>query len=410
MKTLITLLMLALSAAAFADSEGGQDGNGGGGVIVGGRYMTFYSAGFYTEPKPIAEEMKIPGLNKVLSFLQEFPHLTKASKAELMTALVPSSSRQYFKVQKDKFTNTVRKRLLAEYARVTEQPVESLVIFAVTDSYSKTTYLLPEFYSLKEQDQEAILVHEAYWIVHPKSLYNTVIDAEKSFQAVLDEPEDSARVYDMVKHFGTDSDVFSFVVRDDQRSGALDGLLQEDPVPGIVGAPPLRSECRGYEADRAVPVINVKDLLGEDYLKCGGQLNGCSQYLIPQLYSLKQRFPKSLFIRFLFDKASAGSFGGRFVYPSNSRNEENMWLVFKVNVNMKNQNDMQARVYGVAFHDRLAVRCFGSEALPSNTDEYDGDAGILWFGESPLPEPRMRDPNDLTNGYDANSGGYTESN
>ncbi len=71
--------------------------------------------------------------------------------------------RTYYNVDPDHFDATLEERLKSEYSRITGQPMEQIVLFAVTDTAQKSTLLLPKFYQLTAAEQMAILFHEALW-------------------------------------------------------------------------------------------------------------------------------------------------------------------------------------------------------------------------------------------------------
>src|SRR5262249_51904704 len=83
LKLTTLLATIAIGSSAFA-AGGGELGNGGGGVFKDGLFMSFYSAGFYTEPKPATDDIDVPGLTALLDAIQKFPHMTKASKMNLV--------------------------------------------------------------------------------------------------------------------------------------------------------------------------------------------------------------------------------------------------------------------------------------------------------------------------------------
>lgn len=213
----------------------GQDGNGGGGVVKNGNYMTFYSAGLYVEPTQSASgptQTPVPGLNEVISYISKLPYLSYKSKGPMLNALVPTDRRTYYVASPEALTSAVRARLLAEFQRVTGVDTANLKLFALTDTQTQTTFLLPEFFRLRLADQEAILFHEAYWIMHPDAQYNDVVKAEMAFEAALQSPNDLARVYDFASRVGSSDETYAtklqWAVSMDLNSGALNGLVQKD--------------------------------------------------------------------------------------------------------------------------------------------------------------------------------------
>ena len=80
MKHAIKASILAMTLAvspAFANVGGDLEGNGGAGLATQGRYMTFYSAGLYTEPLPKINT-EVPSLEKLVFSSKTFPIGPKA--------------------------------------------------------------------------------------------------------------------------------------------------------------------------------------------------------------------------------------------------------------------------------------------------------------------------------------------
>lgn len=175
MKTLVCLLMLAMSVPVLAGPR--IVGNGGGGVRQNGVYKTFHSAKVYINPE---EETEIPGSELYTSIIKSLTGDT--STARLLSVGLPLGERKFFKIAEDKMDETIMARLIEEYARVVGQTKDSLTIFAITDIRAQTTYLLPTFYQLSEIEQASILFHEAYWILKPNADYSEVVSAEIAFQ------------------------------------------------------------------------------------------------------------------------------------------------------------------------------------------------------------------------------------
>jgi hypothetical protein len=272
MRKIYFILSLFIGATAFA-AGGIEGGNGGAGIDRNGRYMTFYSAGLYTEPQPISGVGPdvIPGVDALIAFAQQFPYWSAQEKSFLINAAMPSSTHEYYKVLGDQFGAQTKARLLAEFARVTGQPVQSLELFAVTDTQKRQTFLLPAFYSLSTADQVAIMFHENYWLLFPNADYNTVVAAEMAFQAVFSAPTDPARIMDLLSKYGDSDETLQVMAKEDQASGALKGLLTAKGIP-------------------------MAQLLGDAVVHCKG--NTCVPGMVPvNLYHLVQQYPKSLILR-----------------------------------------------------------------------------------------------------------------
>ena len=283
----VTALMF-LSPAAHA---GNESGHGGAGVVQGGLYMTFHDAGFYAD-EPAEAISQVPGLERLVNVIQGWSFLSELSKTSLVNVIVPSPRHQYFPVQANRFDPVTRARLLAEFARVTKIPAEHLELYAVTDTDTGRTYLLPKFFSLKEEDQATILFHETYWILHPDATYNEVVRAETEFQALMELPGDDSRTLRIMRVLASHGEQLAFAVNSDLRSGALQGLLQD--------------------GDK----IDIHTLFGDEFLHCvlpdlsvrieeregSGKSSLCAQYLNTHLYALRAEHPDSLFLKTLSEK------------------------------------------------------------------------------------------------------------
>lgn len=196
MKTLLILLTITMSAA-YAGPR--VTGNGGGGIKKNGVYKTFYSSGAYINPEEVTE---IPGADIYRSTI-----LSLAGKGEstsqLFAAALPMGDRKFYNILEDRMDDATMKRLIEEYARVVSQPADDLTIFAITDIATKTTYLLPNFYKLSENEQATILFHEAYWILNPKADYAKVVNAEMIFQEFLELKESGKYNHKLPRLLGT---------------------------------------------------------------------------------------------------------------------------------------------------------------------------------------------------------------
>lgn len=179
MKTLLILLAFTMSAA-YAGPR--VTGNGGGGIKRNGVYKTFYSAGVYIDPEEVTD---IPGADL---YTQTISTLSGAGSttSSLLSAALPIGNRKFYNIAEDKMDDKTMGRLIEEYARVVNQPAGDLTLFAITEIQSATTYLLPSFYKLSENEQASILFHEAYWLLNPRAEYSAVVRAEMAFQEFLE--------------------------------------------------------------------------------------------------------------------------------------------------------------------------------------------------------------------------------
>ena len=231
------LVLLSLSQA----HAGGETGtHGGGGVVKKGRYMTFYNAGFYTEPEPRKEIRDIPSLDWLVRFTQWMPFLSPETRRKLTATMAPSPKHLYYAVDEDYFDPITQSRLLEEYHRVTGADIDILRLFAVTDTDKRITYLLPGFFKLKDpKSQAAILFHETEWILHPQFTYDSIVKREMAFEALLNQPLDPDRTDAFLKLITLyPGEQMIFAVNADLASGALKGLLQDGwklPLASLLG-------------------------------------------------------------------------------------------------------------------------------------------------------------------------------
>ncbi len=251
----------------------GGNGQGGGGITRNGRYMTFYSAGFYTEPLEATSD-EVPQLAQLIHFFNTNAYISELTKVKYASKLMPSSVRKYYRVQANTFTPEVRARLLEEYGRVMKVNVNEVALFAITDTENGTTYLFPEYFSLKPTEQQAILFHEIYWLINPKATYAQVIDAEMSFQAHIENLSSPEKLVRWLKTSGTHGDVLISAIKSDLKTGAMNGLVKDDN-------------------------ISILNLLGTQFINCKKRGLGqeCTPFISTHVYALSQRYPNSLFIK-----------------------------------------------------------------------------------------------------------------
>lgn len=260
--------IFVLCAAFVINAHAGQKGNGGGGVRNHGLYQSFYSAGFYVEPHPEETPTVVTQLNELIEFVSNFSDMSPISRAKLLAAIIPTPDRQYFKIDEGAFDEATRERLLDEYARVVKTERSRLEIFAITDTATKRTYLLPSFYKLQASDQMAILFHEAFWILNPTQTYEWIVAAEMAFQAVVEKPKDTLRIVRFMKYYSTKADTLK---------AALEGDLRARALPDS---------------------IRLEDLLGKDYLNCRGG-NECKSFALLPLYSMIKQYPNSAVLKLI---------------------------------------------------------------------------------------------------------------
>ena len=279
MKTLMTIFfMVLLTRVSYASDKG----NGGGGIVRGERYMTFHTAGFLTRAFE-SEIDEVPQLQSLIDFFDKHQAMSIKNKMEYIGAMVPSNSRKYFEVKEDKFSDEVHDSLMAEFSRVTGANTTELAIFAITDTTSGSTYLLPSFFKLSENDQMAILFHEAYWILNPTASYNEVVEAEMYFQAYLENPDSVKKLTSFISKIGTSSDYLRTLIKYDLQHKTMHGLVKDNK-------------------------ILMSDLLGKNFDNCRqtyGSLE-CNDLAISNIYDLTKKYEDSAFLKFLFNKISEG--------------------------------------------------------------------------------------------------------
>ena len=274
---ILSTLLFSLSTLSLASDEGAAvAGNGGAGVSRNGRLMSFYSAGLYTEPEAVTNPVDVPGINGLITFVRSFQYWSLSERSVLLQKVLPSDSHRYFRVKEKLFDQKTKDRLIAEFSRVTQQPVGSLELFAVTDTKAGVTFLLPGFYRLSLSDQVAILFHENYWLLYPNTTYLQVVSAEMAFQAVYEKPNLAKRVVELLRYYGNENKTLAAMIQADLDSGALNGLLTPGGIP-------------------------LSELFGDDFFSCAE--GDCVPGLIGiHLYSLVQKYPDSLFLNRLLNE------------------------------------------------------------------------------------------------------------
>ena len=307
---MVVISLLAFSPLAMAGGASGS-GNGGGGVQKNGRYMTFYSAGLYTEPTPAQNALEVPSLKDLISTIDGFQFVSNSTKDDLENVLLPSDEHKYYRVDANHFGPILQKRLLEEFRRVTHVPEQELTLYALTDTNQGITYLLPNFFKLSQLDQMTILFHESYWLIHPNTTYSDVVSAEMAFEAVLDHPQDQLRIFDFMKYFSTSQDRFLYAMKTDINSGALSPLVQngnEIRLVDLIGENAIQcsqqvaNETNGDRTDN----IFWTDVFHEgNEIRPGPQAPECLKYVITNLKKLMMQYPKSLFLQAFLDEANA---------------------------------------------------------------------------------------------------------
>lgn len=190
----ISILSLSHETLAFREVR-----NGGGGVHMDGRYLTFQSAKIPVTATP-EKPMSIPGLKYLVEKITDLP-IDDTMRGNLILNIWATSSRKYFKVSHETVDSAERARIIAEYSKLMNIPANNVALFAITSPEANATLLLPEFYQLTTREQAAILLHESMWIWKPDSSYQSVVAVEQAAQAYF-EKQTSETFYNFVYQIG----------------------------------------------------------------------------------------------------------------------------------------------------------------------------------------------------------------
>jgi hypothetical protein len=243
MKHIIGILVLFAGFNAFAVRE---VQNGGGGVSSAVGMETFLSANFRLNGK--AEEVqKIPGLIELIRELEAMP-LKDDMKGRIFAALFPTNERQYFRIKKEEISKDTRESLIDQFAKIMRVPRSKVVLFAASAPAIKTTVLLEEFYKLKINEQKAMLLHEALWIMDSNLEYEQVISIEQEAQAYFQDHSNLKAFYNFVDQLAAATG---------DRTLLLNATLQMDFMTGALTT-----------SSANLRTVRVVDLVGEKYLDC----------------------------------------------------------------------------------------------------------------------------------------------
>ena len=306
--------------------------NGGGGEGKGSQYMTFYSAGLYVEPSEPSAPPVVPGLEDLIQYITDLDVISFESKAPLLKAITPSGDRQYYIASPKELTPAIKARLLEEFKRVTNVDAANLRLYALTDTNSQSTFILPEFAKLKKRDQMTILYHEAYWLNHPDATYNEVVKAEMAFQAALSTPDNPTRVLDFVTSSGLASEleIAAAELKLDLSSESLDGLVDTDAngqyikFSTLLGDSFMKCAMSTYKIGdpryaQANPGVNEVTTRNADERHNSGSYSpntgiyfsssgSCQPVLVSNLYKLTTKYPHSRILRRLQKYAEQSSY------------------------------------------------------------------------------------------------------
>jgi hypothetical protein len=340
-KTLTILLLgiVALSSSfAFAV---GNEGSGGGAACVDqkGNPITLYYCGAYNSPIPIIPTQPAPPLSTdapsenppELAVLEktiaQFPYLEKRTRAALLEAIKPSFIRKYFTASAPpNLTAPLVARIKGEFQRATGIDPIHLELYAITDTNAHIsnygpavtiTYLLPLYTVLPTTEQKVVaLFHESLWALAPNATYETIVDSETAFEAVLAKPNDTARLLDFVSKIdalvdsldGNSENAYAgrtyaglnaLLLKSDMESGALSGFLTpngEFTNLQLFGQANIKcfKDVSGFPARAGDPE-------GMDF--SAGSSEICAAMYMDYLDGLRRTYPKSQFLARVGDEA-----------------------------------------------------------------------------------------------------------
>ena len=234
------LLVLILSFVSFNALAFREVRNGGAGIKVDGRFLTFQSAKIPVTARP-EKPMDIPGLQYLINRISTLP-IDNTMKGKLILNIWATSTRKYFRVSNSQVSLEERNKIINEYSNLMNIPADDIAIFAITSTEANATLLLPEFYQLKETEQAAILLHEAMWIWKPNATYNSVVAVEQAAQAFF-EDRSHENYYNFVYQLGRMANSPRFAIAaalgydvSENRMGPLATLKNRVPLRSLIGA------------------------------------------------------------------------------------------------------------------------------------------------------------------------------
>lgn len=225
------LSLVAMVLIGFHVHAAREVRNGGGGMRVEGRYLTYYSAnGKVQQEIEVAEA--IPGLDLLVREIISLP-LSSEMRAILLNQVDASSFRRYYRIAGDALDPKLREKLVNDYSELYQIPKDQVVIFAVTNDKDRSTVLLPEFYALNPQEQAAMVMHESMWLRGPSIEYSDVLRAEQYTQAYFEDKNDPDRLFpfmEVLQQLTSSEDIFAKV------KAGLTFDLQHRRFPEVVGS------------------------------------------------------------------------------------------------------------------------------------------------------------------------------
>lgn len=272
-------------------------GNGGGGLLIQGKYMTFYSAHVLIEKTPLGPE-EIPGMSFLRDQISQLA-MDNESRGHLFDMIFPRTTRRYFKADKNQISEKDRKALIAEYSKLMKVPTKQVVLFALTNPKTGNTFLMPEFFKLSTATaQAAILFHESSWVQNPEQSYAQVVAAEESSQAYFENPSDAAKYLSFYR--------------------MLSSLLEEPRLTAKAGLAFDQKLHLPWGLDAKNHRFLISELVGEKFLRCYFRdyretptpyrttvAEVCTYgALVDYLTSVALKYPNSLFVQGLLDYAN----------------------------------------------------------------------------------------------------------
>lgn len=181
MKILILITFFIFSLRALGGTE---IQNGGGGLVIDGTVATFGTANVEIEELNHFNFPSLLELSFELSRLSTQPKI----KSELLSFLSPSKKRKYFKIEDGKqdleLINKIKEKYTKEFGE--QYSNNKITIFAITNTETYVTLLLPDFFKLGIIEKQVVLFHELMWLTKKIENLSEMIDLEIKFQKMLE--------------------------------------------------------------------------------------------------------------------------------------------------------------------------------------------------------------------------------
>lgn len=178
----IAFLLFFTSVQTVFAKGGTKDGGGGGGVVQNGQYLTLGEAKAVI---PFVAMADLPQAESLLETKIKLMPLPNDVVREFTLAVLPLGKRKYYDLRDGSVDPRFRAELVNEYRKLVKDKDlrAQITIYAFTKD--QTTYLLPEFFNLSNDQQEVILFHEALWALGKKSNYEKIVRAEILFERLV---------------------------------------------------------------------------------------------------------------------------------------------------------------------------------------------------------------------------------